>query len=344
VIQKPLRSLTGVKPTGAPHVGNYLGAIRPALELTQEYESFLFIADLHALTTERDKKQLEEQTYAVAATWLAFGLDPKKVVFYKQSDVLETTTLAWILSCMAPMGFLYRAHSFKEAKDKGQEEMINHGVFFYPVLMAADILLYEADVVPVGQDQKQHLEIAQELARKFNNAYGEVLRVPAARIDPAVMTIRGLDGRKMSKSYNNTIEPFASDKEIKKKLDTIKTDSTPYGSALPMDSVVRELHQLLASPERAAAFQRSYESGRKDPSRPDGEFADPKVNYFGWGDAKAALREELLRSFGPARDEYTRLVADKAHLRSLLAEGAERARAVARPVLQRVMDACGYVR
>ena len=339
------RSLTGVKPTGTPHIGNYLGAIRPAIELSKKNESFLFIADFHALTTEQDPARMKAQTYEVAATWLALGLDPNETVFYTQSDVPETATLAWILSCFTPLGLLNRAHSVKDARAKGvSDDDLSHGLLDYPVLMAADILLYDADVVPVGKDQKQHLEITQEIARKFNNTYGDVLRVPRAQIDERVMTIPGLDGRKMSKSYGNVIGLFDPDKRVIKRIKEIKTDSTPYGEPLRTeDETVFALYQLLASPEDTAAMRRRYETGRRDPERPDAQLADAKDNYFGWGNAKKALYECVLDHLGPARAEYARLMADQNHIRQLLLEGADKARAVARPVLQRVQDAVGFV-
>ena len=338
---RKLRVLTGVKPTGVPHLGNYLGAIRPSLELTAQHDSFLFIADLHALTTARDPAELREQTYSVAATWLACGLDPDKVTFYSQTDVPQTTTLSWILSCFTPLGLLNRAHSVKDARAKGSsDDEINHGVFSYPVLMAADILLYDADLVPVGKDQKQHLEMAQEMARKINNQYGEVLRVPKPKIDERVMTIPGLDGRKMSKSYGNAIELWGTDKALWKRLKQVKTDSTDYGAPLPTEGeVLFTIFELFGDKEEVATLRRKYESGRKDP---DG--ADDISNYFGWGDAKKALYECLLDHLGPARAEYDRLMQDKGHLQALLSQGADRARVVAVEVLERVEDAIGLVR
>jgi tryptophanyl-tRNA synthetase len=336
------RVLTGVKPTGTPHVGNYLGAIRPALELAKNNESFLFIADLHALTTSNpNPKLLNEQIYVVAATWLALGLDPKKTVFYRQLDVPEITNLAWLLSCVLPIGMLERAHSFKDAQGKGLErEDVKHGLYSYPVLMAADILLFDADQVPVGKDQKQHLEIAQEAARKFNNLYqGNYLKIPEALIDEAVMTIPGTDGQKMSKSYNNTIEPFADDKALRKIVKAMKTNSTEYGQPLdPKGDAVFEIHKLIAAPEATAALLRRYESGRKDPSGPN-----DSANYFGWGDAKNALADELLAHFAPARAEYLRLMADRPYIDRLLKEGAERARTVATKTLDRCYRATGLL-
>ncbi len=334
------RILTGVKPTGAPHIGNYLGAIRPALELATKHDSFLFIADLHALTITPKPAELKEQVYGVAATWLALGVDPKQTVFYRQSDVPEITNLAWLLSCVLPIGMLERAHSFKDAQGKGVErEDVKHGLYAYPVLMAADILAFDIDLVPVGKDQKQHLEITQEAARKFNLIYGEgCLKVPEAMIDEQVMTIPGTDGRKMSKSYGNTIELFGDDKELVKTVKKgIKTDSTEYGLPLKSEGdTVFEIYRLLADPTRIEALRRRYQTGRKDPVGPN----DPS-NYFGWGDAKSALADLLLEHLGPARAEYRRLMADRGHLDRLLAEGRDRARAVAQPTLERCLEAVG---
>ena len=343
----PKRVLTGIKPTGVPHIGNFLGAIEPSLKLAEQYDSFLFIADLHALTSAPNPAELREQTYCVAATWLAFGLDPDKTVFYRQSDIPEIPTLAWLLSCQLPLGMLNRAHSFKDfITNKGMSpEDAKHGLFSYPVLMAADIIGLDADFVPVGKDQKQHLEIAQEAARKFNHVYGageSILKVPEARIDEAVMTVPGLDGRKMSKSYDNTIQVFVPDKALLKRVKAIKTDSTEYGLPLnPTGDVVFELYKLFARGEQTDQLRRQYESGRKNPDLTDADQADPSANYFGWGDAKKALHSILLERFSDARTEYHRLMDDKAYLDSRLKSGAERARTVASGVLERAVTACG---
>lgn len=337
------RVLTGIKPTGIPHIGNFLGAIEPALKMAEQYDSFLFIADLHALTVPPDPAALREQTYCVAATWLAFGLDPSKTAFYRQSEVPEIPTLAWLLSCQLPLGMLNRAHSFKDVTDKGMpSEDIRHGLFSYPVLMAADILAFDTDFVPVGKDQKQHLEIAQEAARKFNNLYGDgdtILKVPEATIDEAVMTVPGLDGHKMSKSRDNTIQVFAPDKPLLKRIKAIKTDSTEYGAPLdPKDDTVFELFTLLASTEQTAHLRRQYETGRKNPDLADTDVSD---NFFGWGDAKKALHSVIVERFGEARTEYNRLMDDRGYLDQLLREGADRARSVATVVLERALRASG---
>ena len=339
------RVLTGVKPTGTPHIGNYLGAIRPAIELAKNNESFLFLADLHALTIQPDPKTLREETYGVAAAWIALGVDPEQTIFYRQSDIMEIPLLTWVLSCCLPIGYLNRAHSFKDAQAKGSETGdILHGLYSYPVLMAADILLFEADQVPVGKDQKQHLEIAQEAARKLNHIYGSgetLLKVPEALIDESVMTIPGLDGRKMSKSYGNTLTPFMDPKAIKKALKSLVTDSTIYGDPLPTNGdTILTLINLL-DPARAKALAANYETGRKNLNQADNTFADPSENFFGWGDAKKALSEVLETCFADARKHYAELMADKAELEKLLEKGAHRARAIARPVLNRVVEAVG---
>lgn len=334
------RSLTGIKPTGVPHIGNYLGAIRPALGLAEHHDAFYFIADLHALTTTPSRDELIAQTYEVAAVWLALGLDTDKACFYRQSDIPEVTQLAWVLSCVTPMGLLNRAHSYKElTQNQGvAAEDVRHGLFSYPVLMAADILLFDADVVPVGKDQKQHLEICQEAARKVNNIYGEgTLKVPAAQIDEKVMTIPGLDGRKMSKSYDNTIPVFSDKKPLKKRIGQIVTDSTEYGDPLDWKKdTIFELYSLFATEAKTAALKRQYESGRRDPAGPDEE-----SNYFGWGHAKNALFEAMQDTFSVAREEYVRLLKDRAHIDAVMRKGAERAREVAVPVMDRVRKATG---
>jgi tryptophanyl-tRNA synthetase len=333
------RVLTGIKPTGVPHLGNYLGAIQPAIELAKSHDSFLFIADLHALTTFQKREQLIEDTYSVAAAWIAHGLDPQQVVFYRQSDVPEIPMLAWILGCVLPKGLLERAHSYKDAmKNRGlDDESVNMGLFSYPVLMAADILAFDVDVVPVGKDQKQHVEICQEAARKLNLAYGETLKVPEARIDEKVMTIPGLDGRKMSKSYDNTIKVLGvSDKDLQKKMvNKIICDSTELGQPLRTESsTVAQLYGLFASKEQNERFLARAHAGRIDPS-------DPTSEHFGWGTAKKELFELLVEHFRPARAEYERLISDRGYLDHMLLRGAERARQVAGNVLERVLVATG---
>ncbi|MEM1023419.1 MAG: tryptophan--tRNA ligase [Myxococcota bacterium] len=337
------RVLTGIKPTGVPHVGNVLGAIEPALALTREpgFEAYLFIADLHALTTRPDPTELRQQTNSVAATWLALGLDPEKVCFYRQSQVPQIPELAWMLSCSLPMGLLNRAHSIKDAMAKGQTaEELNHGLFAYPVLMAADILAFDANVVPVGRDQKQHLEIAQEAARKFNLRYGEVLIVPEAKMREATMKVPGLDGEKMSKSRHNTLMPFEGDKAILKRIKSVKTDSTAYGAPLSTEEILFQIAELLAPPDVSLSLRRQYESGRRDPERRDGPDGDTS-NHFGWGDAKKALHQIVLERFSGAREAYEGWMADEAGLEALLRKGEQRARATAERTLARARAAVG---
>jgi tryptophanyl-tRNA synthetase len=333
------RVLTGIKPTGVPHLGNYLGAIQPAIELAKTHDSFLFIADLHALTTFQKREQLIEDTYAVAAAWIAHGLDPEKVVFYRQSDVPEIPMLAWVLGCVLNKGLLERAHSYKDAlANKGlTEEEVNMGLFSYPVLMAADILAFDTDVVPVGKDQQQHVEICREAARKLNLAYGDVLKVPVARIDEKVMTIPGLDGRKMSKSYDNTIKVLGtSEKDLQKKMvGKIICDSTELGQPLSTESsTVAQLYALFADQTKNDLFLRRAHAGRIDPD-------DASSEAFGWGTAKKELFDLLLERFRRDRAEYDRLMADRGHIDQLLQKGAERARAVASTILARVLTATG---
>jgi tryptophanyl-tRNA synthetase len=334
------RILTGIKPTGSPHLGNYLGAIRPALELAGQpnHRSFLFIADLHAATTTRNAEHLRHDTLAVAAAWLAFGLDPEKTVFYRQSDIPEIPALAWLLSCVTPMGFLNRSHSYKDATAKGlKAEDINHGVFAYPVLMAADILLFDADVVPVGKDQKQHLEITQEIARKLNFVYGDVLKVPEARIDDQVMTIPGIDGQKMSKSHGNTIDVLLEEAALKKVVRQITTNSTPFGDPLMWEGeTVFSLYRQLANKAQLDRLRGAYASGRKDPAAGDAE-----ENFFGWGHAKSELFELLRDRFREARARFAELTAHPESIESVLEQGRETARAIARPVYDRVRGAVG---
>ena len=341
----PKRVLTGVKPTGTPHIGNYFGAIKPAIDLAQSHESYLFLADLHALTIRPKPDQLVHDTYSVSAAWIALGTDPSKTVFYRQSDIPEIPFIAWILSCNLPLGYLNRAHSFKDVQQKGtSRDDVLHGLYSYPVLMASDILTFDVDLVPVGKDQKQHLEIAQEIARKFNNYYGqteELLKVPEAQIDEQVMTIPGLDGRKMSKSYDNTLTPFMDGKMLKKAVKKITTTSDEYGSPLPTDNdVILDLIKLLA-PDKHSKLTNSYKTGRKNPDIDETTLGDPQENFFGWGDAKKALIEAAETRFAEANQEYNRLMSDKAELENLLQKGAIKARETAQKVAKRVAEAVG---
>lgn len=321
------RILTGIQSTGTPHLGNILGAILPAIELAEapENESFLFIADLHSLTQIKDATTLRNNTYSVAATWLAFGLDPEKTVFYRQSDVPEVTELAWYLQCFFPYQRLTLAHSFKDKA--GRLEDVNSGLFVYPMLMAADILLYDAEYVPVGKDQLQHLEMARDVAARFNHKMGDTFVLPKERMREDTMYIPGTDGEKMSKSRDNTIDVFLEDKALKKLLNKqIVTDATPLEEPKDPDSaVVYQLYHLIASPEASAELAGKLRAGG-----------------YGWGHAKKDLLEALIDRFGEAREKYHTLMADRDQIDEALAIGARKAREVARVVLSRVREKSGY--
>jgi tryptophanyl-tRNA synthetase len=314
-----------VKPSGQVHLGNYLGAIRPALELAKEYESFLFIADYHALTTVRDRDAMRDSTHDVAATWMACGLDPARIYMYRQSDVPEVFELTWVLACMLATGQLERGVAYKDALAKG--EAPNAGIFNYPVLMAADILLYDADVVPVGRDQLQHIELARDAAMRFNHVFGageEVLVVPEPRITEAPL-VPGLDGRKMSKSYGNAIPLFAPQKQLKKVVMKIVTGSESLEEKKPSEgTTIFELHRLVVGPERAIEMAEKLARGG-----------------YGWGNAKQELFEALDEELAPKRAVYDALRADPAKLDRVLEEGAERVRPIARATLERVRTAVG---
>lgn len=327
-------TLTGIKPTGSVHLGNLLGAIRPALALAREpgLQALYFIADYHALTTIRDPRELTERTREVAAAWIACGLDPERVLVYRQSDIPEVFELAWILACLTPKGWMNKAHAYKAAvqenEDQGQSDLdagIDMGVYTYPILMAADILLFDTDVVPVGRDQKQHVEIARDIAQRLNHTYGrELLVPPEPDIREDTATVPGLDGRKMSKSYENTIPLFAPPKRLKKLCNKIVTDSSPPEAPKDPDtSSVFQLYRHFATPEEIDAMAARYRSG------------------IGWGEAKAALFEVIDRALAEPRGRYEALMADPGQLDAILAEGSRRARERARPVLDRVRAGIG---
>lgn len=317
------RSLTGIKPTGTIHVGNYLGAMRPALELVEAHESSLyFIADYHALTTVHDRGQLHTMIYDVAAAWLAAGLDPARTLLYRQSSVVEVFELAWVLSCLLATGQLERGHAYKDALARGDAP--NAGIFNYPVLMAADILLYDSDLVPVGHDQKQHLELARDVAVRFNHVFGaQALVVPKPLIRDELL-IPGLDGQKMSKSRGNVIPLVASAKELKKVVMSIVTGSEPLEAPKDPTGTVFTLYAQVAGPERAAVLAEKLRAGG-----------------YGWGHAKQDLLAALDETLGPLRERYIALRADEAGLDRILEEGAERARRIARATMERVRDATG---
>lgn len=317
------RSLTGIKPTGTVHLGNYLGAIRPALALAREHESYLFIADYHALTTQHDPAALRAAMYEVTAVWLACGLDPETVHLYRQSDVPEVFELAWVLSCHLAAGQLERGHAYKDALAKGGAP--NAGIFNYPVLMAADILLFDADMVPVGQDQKQHIEVCRDVAERINHHYGEgTLVVPEACITEAPL-VPGLDGTKMSKSKDNAIPLFAPAKELRKVVMKIVTGSeTLEEPKAAAGTTVFELYKLVAPASDAASLEAKLAAGG-----------------YGWGHAKQDLYEALEAELGPLREKYAALRADEAALDRVLLEGARRVRPIAQRTIDRVREAIG---
>lgn len=322
------RSLSGIKSTGHPHLGNYLGMIRPAIALQETHDAFYFVADLHALTSERDPVAMRQQTYEITATFLACGLDPQRASFFRQSDVPEVTELAWYLSCVTAMGELERAHAFKAKKDEGTDGAAVHGLFAYPVLMAADILIYDAHVVPVGKDQIQHIEMTRDWAQRFNHHFGETFRIPDAMVQKEVMTIPGIDGRKMSKSYDNGIDVFMPQKKLKQRVMQIVTDSTPLEAPKdPETCNVVALYKYFATEDELAEMKAKYRAGN-----------------YGYGHAKLALFEAIDRSLGPKRAEYDRLMADKGELEAVLREGARKAREVAFDVLGRAREKVGFHR
>ncbi|MEM1058717.1 MAG: tryptophan--tRNA ligase [Verrucomicrobiota bacterium] len=318
-----MRFLTGIKPSGYPHLGNYFGAIEPAIQLQAEGEAFYFIADYHAQTTVQDPRLLEEYVTEVALTWLACGLDPERAVFYRQSSVPEVQELTWYLSTVTPMGLLERCHSYKDAVAKGAPA--THALFAYPVLMAADILLYSANAVPVGQDQKQHLEVTRDIAQKFNERYGEVLTVPEARIREDVARVPGLDGQKMSKSYDNTLQLFGNAKQFKKRVMSIKTDSTPIEEPKPTaNSALIDLYKLVASEAELAAYV--------------GQFT---VGGTGYGDLKKQLLAKLNDSLALMRERYEHFADHPEEVRGILEQGTARARQEAAALMAKVRDAVG---
>lgn len=320
------RILTGIQSTGTPHLGNILGAILPAIEMANkpENDSFLFIADMHSLTQIKDGAQLRENTYATAATWLAFGLDLNKTIFYRQSDVPEVTELAWYLSCFFPYQRMTLAHSFKDKADRLED--VNTGLFTYPMLMAADILLYDAEIVPVGKDQLQHLEMTRDVANRFHNQLGETFVVPEAQVQENTMYVPGTDGAKMSKSKSNIINLFQPDKKLRKQIMGIVTDSTPMEKPKdPENDNVFALYKILGSPEQVEEMRQNYLGGN-----------------YGYGHAKQALYELLLEKFGEARQRFDHYMANPAEMDEALAEGASRARQVSQEVLQRVRTKVGY--
>lgn len=321
------RVLTGIQSSGRQHLGNILGAIRPAIELSKDpkNEAYLFIADLHSLTTIKDGAARKENVLATAAAWLACGLDTEKVVFYRQSDIPEVTEMTWYLNCFTPYPMLANAHSFKDKSENLSD--VNAGLFIYPVLMACDILMYDANIVPVGKDQKQHLEMTRDIANAVNRQLGqEILVVPESQISEKVMVIPGTDGRKMSKSYNNYIDVFLPEKQLRKQVMSIVTDSTPLEEPKNPDTChVFALYSLLANEGQVAAMRQNYVGGN-----------------YGYGHAKQALFELLLEEFKEERVRFDALMQDPSEIERLLLAGAEKARPVAHAVLARLKAAIGF--
>ena len=318
-----MRILSGIQPSGALHIGNYFGMMRPAIALQAEGEAFYFIADYHALTSVRDPKTLRENSRRVALDFLACGLDPERAALFRQSDVPQVTELAWILSTVAPMGLLERAHSYKDKLARGMAATV--GLFDYPVLMAADILIYDSDIVPVGKDQKQHIEITRDLAVKMNETFGQIFKLPEPRIQAATEVVPGIDGQKMSKSYGNNIDIFGNEKETRKRIMSIVTDSTPVEAPKdPSRSTIFQLYSLVASKNEIGQMRERFQKGGA-----------------GYGDFKKQLFEKLSDYFAPMRKRREEILADKSYIDNVLARGAKRANEVADVVMERVRAAIG---
>ena len=320
------RILTGIQSTGTPHLGNLLGAILPAIKMANDpnNESFLFIADLHSLTQIKDAKLIQNNTYSTAAAWLAFGLNLEKTVFYRQSDIPQVSELSWYLSCFFPYQRLTLAHSFKDKADRLED--VNSGLFSYPMLMAADILLYDANIVPVGKDQLQHLEMTRDVASRFNSKMGETFVMPDAKVQENTMLIPGTDGAKMSKSKNNIINIFLNDKKLRKQIMGIQTDSIPMEDSKDPDSCnVFTLFKLIASPNEIASMKANYEGGN-----------------YGYGHAKQALFELLIEKFSKERETYNYYMENLSEVDKALEIGAKKASFVANDVLARVRKKLGY--
>src|SRR5216684_4834777 len=317
------RILSGIQPSGVLHIGNYFGMIQRAIALQNEGETFYFIANYHALTSVRDPKTLRENSRRIALDFLACGLDPERAALFRQSDVPQVTELAWILSTVAPMGLLERAHSYKDKLARGMQA--SAGLFTYPVLMAADVLIYDSDIVPVGKDQKQHLEMTRDLAVKMNEAFGDIFKLPEPRIHAATEVVPGIDGQKMSKSYNNTIDIFGDENETRRRVMSIVTDSTPVEAPKdPATSTIFQLYSLFASKNEIAEMHERFRKGGT-----------------GYGDFKKQLFEKLWDYFSPMRKRREEILADKSYIDNVLACGAKRANEIANQVMQRVRAAVG---
>lgn len=320
------RILTGIQSTNIPHLGNILGAMLPAIEMSKDpkNEALLFIADMHSLTTVKDANFRRNSTLGVAAAWIALGFDTDKNILYKQSDVPEVCELTWYLNCFAPFPMLQNAHSFKDKASRLHE--VNAGVFIYPVLMAADIIMYDADFVPVGKDQLQHLEITRDIAGAINHQYGEVFKLPQAKIEEQVMIVPGTDGQKMSKSYNNFINIFLPEKELKKVCMSIVTDAKTLEEPKDPDTCnVFAIYKLVANKEQVETMRKNYTGGN-----------------YGYGHAKTALYEVLLDKFKVARERYNDLMNNPTKLEAELAKGAAKARKINQPILKKVRETLGF--
>src|SRR5881628_3651300 len=318
-----MRILSGIQPSGVLHIGNYFGMMRPAIELQKEGETFYFIADYHALTSVRDPQALRENSHRVALDFLACGLDPERAALFRQSDVPQVTELAWILSTVAPMGLLERAHSYKDKLARGMAATV--GLFDYPVLMAADILIYDSDVVPVGKDQKQHIEMTRDLAVKINETFGQIFKLPEPRIQAATETVLGIDGQKMSKSYGNNIDIFGDEKEMRKRVMSIVTDSVAVDAPKdPATSTIFKLYSVVGSKDEIADMRERFVNGGT-----------------GYGDFKKQLFEKLWEYFAPMRKRREEILRDKSHIDDVLARGARRANEIANQVMDRVRKAVG---
>ncbi len=318
-----MRALSGVQPSGKIHIGNYFGAIRQYVQMQDEHDGFFFIANYHALTTIRDPEDMRRQTLDLAADYLALGLDPEKATIFVQSDIPEVCELTWILSTVTPMGLLERCHAYKDKTSQGIAA--DHGLFAYPVLMAADILIYDSHLVPVGQDQKQHVEVTRDIGERFNHTYGETLVIPEPYILESTAVVPGIDGQKMSKSYDNTIPIFDPEKATRKRIMSIVTDSTPVEDPKTPDMCsVFQLYSLFATDGQREEMAERYRAGG-----------------LGYGDAKKELFEAFMAEFGTARKRREEMAENLDYVREVLGKGAERARAVARATLDRCRAACG---
>lgn len=327
------RCLTGIKPTGFAHLGNYFGAIKPAIELSknEDFECLFFIADYHALTTVKTKEELERYTYNIACTWLACGLDPEKVVFYKQSDIPEDLELNWILCNLTPKGLLNRAHAYKACVEKNEEEGkekdfgVNMGLFNYPILMTADIILFDSKYVPVGQDQTQHVEIARDIATLFNNRYGEIFVLPEVMVQKETAVLVGLDGRKMSKSYGNTIQLFTDEKTLQKSINKIVTDSRLPGEPKDINNTIFKLYSLFATENQTKEFGKKLCEG------------------LSWGEAKKQLFSIVNAQIAPMRERFDYYMSNKEIVDDILKNGAKKAREIASKKLLEVKKAIGVL-